>query len=71
MSIEVLIFLALASGFAGFVDAMAGGGGRIQYPALLIGLPHKELPLSLGTSKDPLIFGTIRYTSQSFNKLKK
>jgi len=43
MSVEVLIFLALASGFAGFVDAMAGGGGLIQLPALLIGLPNKEL----------------------------
>jgi len=27
MSIEIAIFLAIASGFAGFVDAMAGGGG--------------------------------------------
>ena len=58
MSIEVLIFLALASGFAGFVDAMAGGGGLIQLPALLIGLPNKELPLILGTNKVPSIFGT-------------
>lgn len=47
MSIEVLIFLAIASGFAGFVDAMAGGGGLIQLPALIIGLPNKELPLIL------------------------
>ena len=51
MSIEVLIFLAIASGFAGFVDAMAGGGGLIQLPALIIGLPNKELPLILGTNK--------------------
>jgi uncharacterized membrane protein YfcA len=49
MSIEIAIFLAIASGFAGFVDAMAGGGGLIQLPALLVGLPNKELPLILGT----------------------
>ena len=47
MSIEVAIFLAIASGFAGFVDAMAGGGGLIQLPALIVGLPNKELPLIL------------------------
>jgi uncharacterized membrane protein YfcA len=45
MSIEIIIFLAIASGFAGFVDAMAGGGGLIQLPALILGLPNKELPL--------------------------
>jgi uncharacterized membrane protein YfcA len=52
MSIEIAIFLAIASGFAGFVDAMAGGGGLIQLPALLVGLPNKELPLILGTNKE-------------------
>ena len=38
MSILTFIFLALASGFAGFVDAVAGGGGLVQLPALLIGI---------------------------------
>ena len=70
MSIEVLIFLALASGFAGFVDAMAGGGGLIQLPALLIGLPNKELPLILGTNKVPSIFGTTAAARNYFKNIK-
>ena len=70
MSIEVLIFLALASGFAGFVDAMAGGGGLIQLPALLIGLPDKELPLILGTNKVPSIFGTVAAARNYFKNIK-
>ena len=70
MSIEVLIFLALASGFAGFVDAMAGGGGLIQLPALLIGLPNKELPLILGTNKVPSIFGTAAAARNFFKNIK-
>ena len=70
MSIEVLIFLALASGFAGFVDAMAGGGGLIQLPALIIGLPNKELPLILGTNKVPSIFGTTAAARNYFKNIK-
>ena len=70
MSIEVLIFLALASGFAGFVDAIAGGGGLIQLPALLIGLPNKELPLILGTNKVPSIFGTAAAARNYFKNIK-
>ena len=70
MSFEVLIFLALASGFAGFVDAMAGGGGLIQLPALLIGLPNKELPLILGTNKVPSIFGTAAAARNYFKNIK-
>ena len=70
MSVEVLIFLAIASGFAGFVDAMAGGGGLIQLPALIIGLPNKELPLILGTNKVPSIFGTSAAARNYFKNLK-
>ena len=70
MSIEVLIFLAIASGFAGFVDAMAGGGGLIQLPAIIIGLPNKELPLILGTNKVPSIFGTSAAARNYFKNLK-
>ena len=70
MSVEVLIFLAIASGCAGFVDAMAGGGGLIQLPALIIGLPNKELPLILGTNKVPSIFGTSAAARNYFKNLK-
>lgn len=68
MSVENFLFLALASGFAGFVDAVAGGGGLVQLPALLIGLNDKSIPLILGTNKVPSIFGT---TSAAINYIKK
>ena len=35
----VLMLLALAGLGAGFVDAVVGGGGLIQLPAILLGLP--------------------------------
>ena len=70
MSIEIAIFLAIASGFAGFVDAMAGGGGLIQLPALLVGIPNKDLPLILGTNKVPSIFGTAAAARNYFKNIK-
>jgi uncharacterized membrane protein YfcA len=70
MSIEIAIFLAIASGFAGFVDAIAGGGGLIQLPALIVGLPNKELPLILGTNKVPSIFGTTAAARNYFKNIK-
>ena len=70
MSIEIAIFLAIASGFAGFVDAMAGGGGLIQLPALLIGLPNKDIALILGTNKVPSVFGTAAAARNYFKNIK-
>ncbi len=70
MSIEIAIFLAIASGFAGFVDAMAGGGGLIQLPALILGLPNKDIALILGTNKVPSVFGTAAAARNYFKNLK-
>ena len=70
MSIANYIFLALASGFAGFVDAIAGGGGLVQLPALLIGLHDKAIPLILVTNKVPSIFGTYSAAINYFKKVK-
>ena len=53
------LFLLAASFFAGFVDSIAGGGGLIQLPALLIGLPKSETAEVLGTNKLSAVFGTI------------
>ena len=44
--------------FAGFVDSIAGGGGLIQLPALLIGLPKSGTAEVLGTNKLSAVFGT-------------
>ena len=53
-----LIFLAIAASSAGFVDAIAGGGGLIQLPALLVGAPDMPVAQVLGTNKLSSIFGT-------------
>ncbi len=55
-----LALLVLASFFAGWVDAVVGGGGLIQLPALLIGLPS-DTPVATiaGTNKVPSFLGTL------------
>lgn len=53
-----LVFLLLAALFAGFVDAVAGGGGLIQVPALLVNLPAESPATVFGTNKASSIFGT-------------
>jgi hypothetical protein len=70
MSVANFLFLALASGFAGFVDAVAGGGGLVQLPALLIGISNKPIPMILGTNKIPSIFGTSSAALSYFKKVK-
>jgi uncharacterized membrane protein YfcA len=70
MSIANWIFLAIAASFAGFVDAVAGGGGLVQLPALLIGISNKPIPLILGTNKVPSIFGTSSAAVSYFRKVK-
>jgi uncharacterized membrane protein YfcA len=58
--VTLLTFFALllAAFCAGLIDAIAGGGGLIQLPALLIGLPNSETAQVLGTNKLSSIFGT-------------
>jgi len=50
--------LALAGFAAGTIDAIAGGGGLVQIPALLLTLPAQSLPALLGTNKLASIAGT-------------
>ena len=57
-SLLAIIFMSVAALCAGFVDAIAGGGGLIQLPALLIGLPKSETVQVLGTNKLSSVFGT-------------
>ena len=51
-----LLFLAMFS--AGFVDAIAGGGGLIQTPAMLLAFPNDNPVSVVGTSKTAAFFGT-------------
>jgi uncharacterized membrane protein YfcA len=43
---------------AGFVDAIAGGGGLIQTPAMLLSFPNDNPVSVVGTSKTAAFFGT-------------
>ena len=47
-----------AAFFAGFVDAIVGGGGLIQVPALFAVYPAVPPPVLLGTNKLGGICGT-------------
>ena len=53
-----LALLALAGLAAGFVDAVVGGGGLIQLPALVLGLPNASPVQVLATNKLGSICGT-------------
>ena len=58
MGIEWLV-LGGAAFFAGFVDAMVGGGGLIQVPALFSVMPGSVPATLLGTNKLASIWGTM------------
>lgn len=70
LSLEILLLLLLVSGFAGFVDAISGGGGLIQLPALLLGMPNSEPATVLGTNKVPSFIGTSSAVLNYLRKIK-
>lgn len=53
-----LVLLCVAALCAGWVDAVSGGGGLIQLPALLLALPASATVSALGTNKLSSIVGT-------------
>lgn len=57
MTTEIII-LCIAAFAAGFIDAIVGGGGLIQTPAVLITLPQYPVATLLGTTKIPSFLGT-------------
>ena len=58
LGLTVTLLLVLAALAAGFVDAVVGGGGLIQLPALLLGLPGASPVQVLATNKLASICGT-------------
>ncbi len=52
------ILILLASGFAGMVDAIVGGGGLILVPALFATFPTAPPATLLGTNKCASVWGT-------------
>lgn len=66
LTVAHLLFLMLVAFLAGFIDAIAGGGGLITVPALLTaGIPPH---LSLGTNKLSSSFGSLTATLTFFRK---
>jgi uncharacterized membrane protein YfcA len=56
IAFHLIVLLAVAAFVAGFIDSIAGGGGLIAIPALLLaGFPPVE---ALGTNKLQGLFGT-------------
>lgn len=58
ISIWIVVICVAAAFLAGFVDAIAGGGGLIQLPVLLWTFPSVQLASILGTNKAVSIVGT-------------
>ena len=58
METVTFCLLCLAAFAAGFIDAVAGGGGLIQTPAALILLPNYAVATIIGTLKIPAFSGT-------------
>ncbi|MEP7368464.1 MAG: TSUP family transporter, partial [Dermatophilaceae bacterium] len=57
-STTTLLLMCLAAVCAGWVDAVVGGGGLIQLPALLLGFPQAAPVQILATNKLGSICGT-------------
>jgi len=69
METYIVIFLCIASFFAGFVDAIVGGGGLIQTPVALILLPNVAVSSIIGSLKIPAFSGTSFAARQYLKKV--
>lgn len=58
ISLTALAALCVAAALAGWIDAVVGGGGLLQLPALLIAFPHLPPAYALGTNKAVAVVGT-------------
>ncbi|WKX70214.1 TSUP family transporter [Streptomyces sp. XD-27] len=68
ISLTTVILLCVAAAAAGWIDAVVGGGGLLQLPALLVGVPDLPPAYVLGTNKAVSVVGTsaaaVTYTSK-------
>ena len=58
METYIIVLLCIASFFAGFVDAIVGGGGLIQTPVAMILMPNLSVASIIGSLKIPAFSGT-------------
>ena len=66
----ILFIIAFASLFAGFIDAIVGGGGLIQFPAFMILFPNSSIPTAFGTNKIAGLSGTSLAAVQYAKRIK-
>ena len=59
---SAILFLLLAAFFAGAIDAVVGGGGLIQIPALFAVYPAESAATLFGTNKCASVVGTANAT---------
>jgi uncharacterized membrane protein YfcA len=69
METYIIILLCIASFFAGFVDAIVGGGGLIQTPIAMILLPNLAVSTIIGSLKIPAFSGTSFAARQYLKKV--
>lgn len=69
MELDLIFYLCIIAFCAGFIDAIAGGGGLIQTPLGLALLPNIPVSSVIGTLKIPAFSGTaiavIQYLKQT------
>lgn len=70
METYIIILLCCASFFAGFIDAIVGGGGLIQTPVALILMPQYAVATIIGSLKIPAFSGTSFAAYQYLQKVK-
>ncbi|SMO46871.1 sulfite exporter TauE/SafE family protein [Propioniciclava tarda] len=71
LPLAAIVALIAAAFVAGWIDSIVGGGGLIQLPALLIGLPQgTPVPTIAGTNKVPSSMGTAVAASTYLRKVK-
>lgn len=66
----IIILLCIAAFFAGFVDAIVGGGGLIQTPIAMILLPNLAVANIIASLKIPAFSGTSFAAFQYLKKVK-
>jgi len=70
LSVMAMALLGLAALTAGFIDAVVGGGGLIQLPALLLGLPGASPVQILATNKLASVCGTATSSITYYRRIK-
>lgn len=71
LPLATLALLVVAAFAAGWIDAVVGGGGLIQLPSLLIGLPQDTpIPTVSGTNKLSSAAGTAVATGTYLSKVR-